>query len=113
MVDNGLIEIQQKGAYSNDNTHEVLAVLNSSYVHPPVFMLNDTQISLLYRQNGSPEQLSLAGFNQTSTMVENDVNDASFVVTRENQLMKITEEITVYKGVNFAQITFVFQSNSF
>ncbi len=63
LVDNGLIEVQQAGAYSNDNTHEILAESNSSYVHPPVFILNDTQISLLYRQNGLPQQLSLSGVN--------------------------------------------------
>ncbi len=111
IVDNGLIEVQQAGAYSKDNTHEVLADLNSSYVHPPVFILNDTQISLLYRENGLPQQLSVAGFTQTSTMVESNVNNASFIVTRENNLLKITEQITVYKGVGFAQISFAFQSN--
>ena len=100
IVNNGLIEIQQTGAYSNDNTHEILAVLNSSYVHPPIFMLNDTQISLLYRQNGSPQQLSLADFTQTSTTVESNANNASFIVTRQNELLKITEEITVFKGVS-------------
>lgn len=112
IVNNGLIEIQQTGAYSNDNTHEILAVLNSSYVHPPIFMLNDTQISLLYRQNGSPQQLSLADFTQTSTTVESNANNASFIVTRQNELLKITEEITVFKGVSYAQISFVFQSCS-
>ena len=111
LADNGLIEVQQTGAYSNDNTHEVLAVLNSSYVHPPVFLVNDTQISLLYRQSGSPEQLTLSGFNQTSTTVENNVDNASFVITRENPLLKITEQITIYKGISFAQVSFVFQSN--
>jgi hypothetical protein len=112
IVDNGLIEIEQAGAYANGNTHEVLAMLNSSYVHPPVFMLNDTQISVLYRENGSPQQLSLAEFTQTSTMVESNMDNASFIVTRENQLLKITEEITIYRGISFAQISFILQSNA-
>jgi hypothetical protein len=111
MVDNGLIEVQQAGAYSNDNTHEILAVSNSSYVHSPVFILNDAQISLLYRQNGLPQQLSLSGLTQTNTVVESNAENASFVVTRENNLFKIIEQITVYKGVGFAQISFVFQGN--
>ena len=67
LMDNGLIQIKQHGAYANGNTHEILAILNDSYLHPTVFSINDTQISILYRDNGAPQQLSLAGFTQTST----------------------------------------------
>ncbi len=48
---------------------------------------------------------------QTSTFVDSNADNASFVVTRENNLFKIIEQITVYKGVGFAEISFAFQGN--
>ncbi len=46
------------------------------------------------------------------TVVESNMDNASFIVTRENQLLKITEEITIYRGISFAQISFILQSNA-
>jgi len=112
IVNNGIIEVKQAGAHSNWNTHEVSAILNSSYVPSPVFMLNDTQISVLYRENNSPQELNLTRFTQTTTMTENSSDNASFIVTRENQALKITEEITIYRGISFAQISLFLQSKN-
>ena len=112
IVNNGLIDVEQTGAYANGNIQQVLAVLNSSYVHSPVFTLNDSQISLLYRKNNLPQELNLTTFTQTRTTVQTNADEASFIVTRENQLLTIIEEITIYKGVSFAQISFSLHSNS-
>ena len=111
LVDNGLIQIEQAGAYANGNTHEILAMTNDSYIHPPVFTLNDTQINILYRQNNQPQQLSLTQLSQTSTNVISNPDNASFVVTRDNPIFNITEEITIYKGISFAQVSFTVENN--
>jgi hypothetical protein len=111
-MDNGLIQIEQAGAYANANTHEILAILNNTTLHPTVFSLNDTQISILFRENGSPQQLSLSEFNDTYTNVESYPDNASFIVTRVSQFFNVTEEITLFKGVSFAEISFIFQNNT-
>ncbi len=112
LVDNGLIQVEQAGAYANDNTHEILAMLNNSYVYPTVFSLNDTQIKLLYTQNGVSRQVSLADFNQTATQVISNPDNASFLITRENPFLTVTEEITIFKGVSYAEVSLLLQNCS-
>ena len=109
-VDNGLLQIQQAGAYANGSTHDIYAVLNSSVIKPLVFSLNDTQISLLYRDDGVPQETKLGAFTNSNTQVANDIDSTSFIVSRENDRFKVTEEITIYQGVRFAKVTFVFQN---
>lgn len=38
------------------------------------------------------------------------MDSASFIVSRANNHFRVTEEITIYQGVRFAKVTFVFQS---
>ncbi len=112
LVDNGLIQIKQEGSFANGNNHEILGIFNDSYLHPPVFSLNDTQISMLYRENGSPQQFSMTELNQTSTKIQSNQNQASFEISRENQIFRITEEITISRGVSFAQVSFILQNKT-
>jgi hypothetical protein len=113
LVDNGLIQVEQDSAYASGNSHDIYAILNSSYIHPLLFSLNDTQISLLYRDNGSPQEVKLGAFTESNTHVIQNGSNASFIITREHQLFKITEEITIFKGVRFAQISFILQNKAF
>ncbi|MCW4001332.1 MAG: hypothetical protein NWE93_13945 [Candidatus Bathyarchaeota archaeon] len=110
LVDNGLLQVEQAGSLANGSTHDIYAILNSSYVHPKVFSLNDTQISLLYRSSGAPSEVKLGDFNQSCTRVIGEGNSASFVITRGNSEFNVTEEITINRGVRFAKVSFIFQS---
>ena len=111
-VENGLIEIEQTGINANGSSHEIQTILNTSYIHPPVFTLNDSQISLLYRQNAVPQQISLTSLSDSSTHIESNADNATFTVTHENQFLKIVEEITIYKGISFARVSFSLISKS-
>jgi hypothetical protein len=111
-VDNGLLEVQQTGIYANDNKHQILAILQGSTVRPLVFNLNDTGISLMYRENGSPLQLAMPSFTDSQTSVTNSSDKASFTITRENKYLTVTEQITVYRGVDFAQVSFAVKSKA-
>jgi len=112
MIDNGLIEVKQAGAYAIENTHKISAILNSSYIHPTIFSVNDTQISLLYREKGRSQHLSLTALTKPQTRVENGPDSASFFVIRENEAFNITEMITIDRGVNYAKISFIVQSKT-
>ena len=85
LINNGFLEVQQAGAYASGNTHEIYGILKDSTFHPQVFSLNDSEIGLMLRENGVPEQVSLSAFTNTKTSVVSNIDNASFVVTRENQ----------------------------
>ena len=112
IVDNGLIQVKQSGAYSSDSTHEIYAVLSNSQIRPLVFSLNDTQIGLVYRDKGVPQELSLSGLTDSKTSVISDEDSASFVITRENEQVKLIEEVTIFRGASFAQVSFTAQRKS-
>ena len=112
LIDNGLIQIKQDGAYANGSSHEISGIFHDSYIHSPIFTVNDSQINLIYRENGAPVQFSLSGLNQTSTKVVTSQDKASFEISRENELFKLTEEITIFRGVSFAQISFIFENKT-
>jgi hypothetical protein len=112
IVNNGLLEVQQSGTSANDNTHQILAILTGSKVHPLVFSLNDTGISLMYRENGSPQHLTMSNFTDSQTSITNTTEKASFIITRENKYLTVTEQITVYRSVDFAQVSLVVESKA-
>jgi hypothetical protein len=109
-MDNGLLEIQQVGAYANGSTHDIYAVSNSSIFKPLVFSINDLKVSLLYRDGNAPEETKLADFTSSNTQVLKDGNSTSFIITRENRQYRVTEEITLTAGTRFARVTFSFQN---
>jgi hypothetical protein len=109
-MDNGLLEIQQVGAYANDSTHEIYAITNSSIYKPLVFSINDQKVSLLYRDGNAPKETKLADFTSSNTQVLKDGNSTSFIITRENTQYRVIEEITLTAGTRFARVTFSFQN---
>ncbi|MGD6851640.1 MAG: hypothetical protein ACQCN6_06235 [Candidatus Bathyarchaeia archaeon] len=111
IAENGLLELEQAGPYANGSRHDIYAVSNSSVIKPLVFSLNDANISLLYREHDSPKELNLGDFTDSNTQVANDGNSTTFIITRANQGLRITEEITLFRGVRFAEVTFVFQTD--
>jgi hypothetical protein len=111
IADNGILQIEQAGIAANGSAHDIYGVSNSSFVKPLVFSLNDTKISLLYRYNSSPKELTLGTFADSTTQVVNDGNSTSFIISRANNQVRITEEITIYEGLRFAKVTFVFQND--
>jgi hypothetical protein len=112
LVDNGLLQVEQQRAFANGSSHDIYAILESSYIYPLVFSLNDTQISLLYRENSLPKEVTLGSFNQSKTQVTNNGTSASFIITRATSQFTLTETITIFQGVRFAEITFHFQNHA-
>jgi hypothetical protein len=65
---------------------------------------------MLYRDGGNPKEMTLGAFTDSSTQVANDGNSTTFIISRENHNLRVTEEITIFRGIRFAQVTFVFQN---
>ena len=92
LVDNGLLQIEQQGTHSNDDAHKIYAIMDDSIIKPLVFSLNDSQISLLYRYNDVPKEIKMGDFAHINTQVVKDGNSTSFIIIRENDDFRITQE---------------------
>ncbi|MCW3994692.1 MAG: hypothetical protein NWE98_00900 [Candidatus Bathyarchaeota archaeon] len=112
IIDNGLLEVKQKGVFASGNTHEISSISNTSYVASPFFWINDSQISLNYRNKGGIAHLTLAQFPNSDTHVVSNYDNAAFMVERINQQLSVTEEISIYEGVSYAKVSVILQANS-
>ncbi|MDR1993182.1 MAG: hypothetical protein LBQ98_06795 [Nitrososphaerota archaeon] len=112
LVDNGLLQIKQAGSFVNSSTQDIYAVMDNSMVKPLVFSLNETQISLLYRNNNGPNEMKLSAQTVTNTQVVNKGEATSFIISRENLNFKVQQEITIFRGVRFVEVAFVFESQT-
>jgi hypothetical protein len=110
LVENGILRIEQAGPYASGSAHDIYAELSDSVYKPLVFSINDTQVSMLYRDGGTPKEMALGSFTDSNTQVANDSNSMSFIVSREKSNLRVTEEITLFRGLRFAEVTFVFQN---
>jgi len=110
LMDNGILQIEQAGAYANGSSHDIYAEFENSIFKPLVFSLNDSQVSILYRDAGNPKEVKLESFSQSNTQVANDGDSTSFIISRWGSGLRVTEEITIFKGQRFAEVTFVFQN---
>jgi hypothetical protein len=108
LINNGILEISQKGISASDSTHNIYSVSDSSIIHPIVFSLNDKEISLLYRDNRSPKELKLEQSRNPITRVIDSANDSSFWISRDFGSLFVNEVITLYRGMRFARVDFTF-----
>lgn len=109
-IDNGIIKINYYNSDNDTNSHELLARISGSYVLHPFFSIKDTNISVLYRNNGKPQHLSLNQLTITNIEVNNGSNWASFSTTRENELLHFSESLTIQADERFAKVSMDLQS---
>jgi hypothetical protein len=113
MIDNGYIQVREDGGYIGRHNPEFLADLNWTPFPVPFFQFNDSEITLL-SQNGS----SLQSTDVTDMSVVNmqlahaQSQNPSIVVNKANSDFSYSEILTVSRGVTFANMTIVLQSNS-
>jgi hypothetical protein len=110
LAENGIIQIEQAGPYANGSAHDIYAELANSVYKPLVCSINDTRVSMLYRDGGNPKEITLGAFTDSNTQVANDGNSTTFIISRDNHNLRVTEEITIFRGIRFAEVTFVFQN---
>ena len=53
-------QVKNSGSHASDQNPQLYANLNSSYVQYPFVSLNDTEITIIYRQNGTVQVLEAA-----------------------------------------------------
>jgi hypothetical protein len=107
-VDNGVLQVRNSGGVSN----ELWAELNASAFPYEFFSFSDAQTSIIYSAGNATTQLRLVELPVTDIAVVNDSDRPLFHVTRENQQLIFTQEITVTLGTRFAQVSLNLQGKT-
>ena len=111
-IDNSKLKINYNIFDNKTNSHELYARITGSYVLHPFFSIKDTNISLLYRNNGKPQYLSLNKLTITNVEVNNGSNWASFTTVKENELLRFSESLTIQAGTNTAKVNMTIQGKT-
>ncbi len=113
LIDNGLIQVREDGGYIGRHNPDIYAKLPNSYYPYGFFNFDNSEITLTFRdQNGNVQIMDLSQVPVTNQYMENSSESASIFVTRANQYFAFTEEVTVSRGVSFANLTETLTSTS-
>ncbi len=113
VIDNGYIQVREDGGYIGRHNPEFLADLNWTYFPFSFFQFNDSEITLLSQNGGSVQstdvtQIPVVGMQ----LVGAQTDSPSIIVNKANGDFNYSEILTVTKGVSFANMTIVVQSNN-
>ncbi len=112
MIDNGYIQIREDGGYIGRHNPELLADVNWTYFPISWFQFNDSEITLLSQNAGAIQSTDVTQIPVTSMqMVGAQTNSPSIIINKGNSDFNYSEILTVTKGVQFANMTIVVQSN--
>jgi len=107
LVDNGLLQIREDGGYVARHNPEFLAKLNNSYFPYAFFNFNNGDETVTLRDaTGKVQMVDLSTVSVTDQHLVNGSDYASIYVTRANKIFNFTEEVTMYQGVRFANVTY-------
>ena len=110
IIDNGLIQVRDDGGYIGRHNPIFLAKINNTYFPYPFFHLNDSEVTVLCRKDNVPQLFDITQVPLRNMYMQNDSDHASIFITKGNQLFNFTEEVTVYRGVRFADVTITLES---
>ena len=110
-LDNGIIQVKYDGAFVNVSNPEFLIRLDRLYAPYLTFQLIENEITVLGNDDGASRNFSLTQMPIVNLQVENSSDHASILVNRTSQLLTFTEEITVYRGIRFANVSVTLKSN--
>jgi hypothetical protein len=111
LVDNGLIQIQEDGGYTGNRNPEFLAKMNNSYYPYSFLNFNNSQTTITYKINGDTNTVKISELSVKEMHIENSSASATISITVGNQNFNLTQKTTVYRGVQFVNITETFSSS--
>ena len=111
IIDNSLIQVRQDGGYIGRHNPMFLAKLKDSYFPYPFFHFNNSDITVLFTKDNEVQSLDLAPVPVKEMRLEANSDYASIFVNKENELFNFTQEITVYRGVKFVNMSITVESD--
>ena len=113
MIDNGYIQVREDGGYIGRHNPEFLADLSWTPFPDAFFQFNDSEITLLSQNAGSVQSTDITRIPVTNMQLVGAQTDTpSIIVNKGNSDFNYSEILTVSKGVTFANMTIVIQSDS-
>jgi hypothetical protein len=113
MIDNGYIQVREDGGYTGRHNPMFLADLNWTYFPYSFFQFNNSEIMLLSRNGESVQSTDITQIPVTNMqLVGAQTDNPSIIVNKGNSEFNYSEILTVSKGVTFANMTIVIQSNA-
>lgn len=114
VIDNGLIQVREDGGYIARHNPMFLAKLNWTYFPYDFLNFNNNQITVLLTDGNVDKTFDLSQLSTTDMHLETapDYTWASIYVSKGNSLFNCTQVLTVFKGVQFVNMSIALQSNS-
>jgi hypothetical protein len=113
VIDNGYIQVRADGGYIGRHNPMFLADLNWTYFPYSFFQFNDSEITLLSQNGESVQSTDVTQIPVTNMqLVGGQTDNPSIIVNKGNNDFNYSEILTVSKGVTFANMTIVIQSNA-
>jgi len=110
MIDNGLIQVREDGGYIGRHNPVILAKLNWTYFPYSFLNFNNSKTRIQYRIGDSPQFLYLDQLPVKEMRMENDTEHATIIIEKGNDFFNYTQLTTVYKGVQFVDMSIKVES---
>jgi hypothetical protein len=110
MIDNALIQVREDGGYIGRHNPMFLAKLNWTYFPYSFLNFNNSKTKIQYQIGDSLQLLYLDQLPVREMRMENDTEHATIVVEKGNSLLNYTQLTTVYKGVQFVNMSITVES---
>ncbi|MCX8150661.1 MAG: glycosyltransferase family 39 protein [Candidatus Bathyarchaeota archaeon] len=112
LLDNGLIQVRDDGPYIGRHNPIFLAKLNNSYFPYSVFHFSNDEIKVTLRNNDKVEIIKLVDVPVKEAYILNNSEWGTIHIVRGNSLFNFTQQITVYKGIRFANVTQIIKTDN-
>ncbi len=109
VIDNGLVQIREDGGYIARHNPMFLADINWSYFPYPFFNFKNDETTITITQGNNVTSLSLSELQLTDMHLTNTSDWAAIYVSKSNNLFTYTQIVTVYKYVQFVNMTIILQ----
>lgn len=111
VVDNGLIQVREDGGYIGRHNPMFLAKLNWTYFPYPFFHFNNAENTILVKIDKRYELFDLMQLETTEMQIQNSSNQVSVQIKKSNDYLNYTQNITVYSGVRFVDLSIILESD--
>jgi Predicted integral membrane protein len=112
-IDNGYLQVHEDGGYIARHNPLIMADVNWAHNPAPFIQFNSDNITLRYMNGTSLQSANLSQFPVTSMQLINAQTDNPAIVTdRAEGGITCSEILTLSKGLHYANITYILQSNS-
>jgi hypothetical protein len=113
VIDNGLIQVREDGGYISRHNPMFLAKINWSYFPYDFLNFNNNETTVLLTEGSVDRAFDLSQLPVTDMHIETDPDNfsASIYVSKGNSIFNCTQILTVYKDVQFVNMSVTLESN--